>query len=38
MPDWIYAKDRSGRYILRNAASARLLGAASAEEMIGKRF
>ncbi|MBN1963859.1 MAG: PAS domain S-box protein, partial [Anaerolineae bacterium] len=36
MPDYVYAKDTQGRFTLRNEASARNMGAASPEEMVGK--
>jgi two-component system sensor histidine kinase/response regulator len=35
-PDPIYIKDRSGHYILGNVALARLVGAVSPQELIGK--
>jgi PAS domain S-box-containing protein len=35
-PDWIFAKDRSYRYVLVNEAFARFYGNRSPEEMIGK--
>ncbi len=36
LPDYIYAKDLAGRFILTNAALARLMGAAAPEDLIGK--
>ena len=36
LPDAIYAKDMQGRYVLKNLADARSIGAASPEEVIGK--
>lgn len=36
MPDAIYVKDASGRYLLDNVAHRRQIGAASLEEVIGK--
>ncbi|XHR30857.1 MAG: PAS domain-containing protein [Chthoniobacteraceae bacterium] len=36
VPDFIFAKDRQGRYILNNAAHARFLGKASPEEVYLK--
>ena len=36
LPDYIFAKDREGRYILNNAAHARFLGKDSPEEVYGK--
>jgi PAS domain S-box-containing protein len=36
LPDFIYAKDREGRFVLNNPAHARDLGAASPTEMSGK--
>lgn len=36
LPDYIYAKDRQGHFVLNNPAHARDLGASSAQEMMGK--
>ena len=36
LPDLIYVKDPAGRFVLVNPAGARHLGAASADEVIGK--
>ena len=36
LPDYVYAKDAAGRFILANAAVARQLGFSSPEEVIGK--
>ncbi len=36
LPDSIYAKDTQGRFVLKNVAGARLLGATSPEAAIGK--
>lgn len=36
LPDRIYAKDRSGRFILKNMADARQMGARHPDETIGK--
>ncbi|CAA9467558.1 MAG: hypothetical protein AVDCRST_MAG28-4252 [uncultured Rubrobacteraceae bacterium] len=36
LPDQVYVKDTSGRYILNNFAHARALGVASPEEAAGK--
>jgi PAS domain S-box-containing protein len=36
LPDFIYAKDRQGRFVLNNPAHARDLGASSPAEMKGK--
>ncbi len=36
LPDYIYAKDKSGRFVLNNPAHAKGVGAASPEEMKGK--
>jgi len=36
LPDYIYAKDKQGRFVLNNPAHARDLGAASPEELKGK--
>ena len=36
LPDYIYAKDKQGRFVLNNMAHARDLGAKSPEEMKGK--
>ena len=36
LPDAIYAKDTQGRYVVKNLADVRLMGAASPEEVIGK--
>lgn len=36
LPDYVYAKDATGRFILANAAVARQLGFSSPEEVIGK--
>ena len=36
LPDAIYAKDTQGRYVVKNLEDARLMGAASPEEVIGK--
>ena len=36
LPDFIYAKDKQGRFVLNNAAHARDLGAKSPSEMKGK--
>ena len=35
-PDLVYVKDREGRFIVANTATARLMGAKAAEELIGK--
>jgi two-component system, sensor histidine kinase and response regulator len=36
LPDYIYAKDKQGRFVLNNQAHAKDLGAGSTEEMKGK--
>ena len=36
IPDFVYIKDIDGRYVLDNAAHRSLLGARSAEEVVGK--
>ncbi len=36
LPYYIYAKDTEGRFILKNLADVRLMGAASPDEVIGK--
>ncbi|GEM_PF-5483006 len=36
MPDYIYAKDATGRFALANQAVARVMGATSPEQLIGK--
>ena len=36
LPDYIYAKDRAGRYLAANAATARLMRAGSVAEVIGQ--
>jgi len=36
MPDYIYAKDAAGRFVLANLANARVMGAHSPRELIGK--
>ncbi|MFO1349381.1 MAG: PAS domain-containing protein, partial [Gammaproteobacteria bacterium] len=36
IPDYIFAKDKDSRYIVKNLAGARLLGAAHPDEVIGK--
>jgi len=36
LPDFIYAKDKEGRFVLNNLAHAKSLGAKSPEEMKGK--
>jgi PAS domain S-box-containing protein len=36
LPDYIYAKDKAGRFVLNNAAHAKDLGAKSPQEMKGK--
>ncbi len=36
LPDFIYAKDRAGRYLAANAATARLMRAGSVAEVIGQ--
>ncbi len=36
IPDFIYAKDREGRYLLRNAQWSHSMGLASTEEAVGK--
>jgi PAS domain S-box-containing protein len=36
LPDYVYAKDATGRFILANTAVARQLGFSSPEEVIGK--
>jgi PAS domain S-box-containing protein len=37
LPDYIYVKDQDSRFILNNLAHVRVLGAASQEEVAGKR-
>ena len=36
MPDYIYVKDTQNRFLVANAALARRMGAASADELLGK--
>ncbi len=36
LPDYIFVKDAAGRFVLNNAAHVRLLGATSADEVVGK--
>ena len=36
MPDYIYAKDRAGRFVLANKAVARVMGADSPHQLIGR--
>jgi len=36
MPDYIYAKDAAGRFVLANLAVARVMGAQSPRELIGR--
>jgi len=36
VPDRIYVKDQAGRFVVKNLADARLMGAATPEETIGK--
>jgi len=36
MPDYIYIKDRESRFVIGNTATALSLGAANAEEIVGK--
>jgi PAS domain S-box-containing protein len=36
MPDYIYAKDAAGRFVLTNLANARVMGANSPRQLIGK--
>jgi|GEM_PF-2910687 len=36
LPDYIYLKDPQGRYLIDNAAHAKLLGVKSSEDVIGK--
>jgi PAS domain S-box-containing protein len=36
LPDYIYVKDQQGRYVIDNIAHRRLLGATSAEDVMGK--
>jgi PAS domain S-box-containing protein len=36
IPDYIYFKDREGRFIITNKASQRILGASNPEDVIGK--
>ncbi len=36
LPDYIYVKDADGRYVLDNVAHRQFLGAATAEEVMGK--
>jgi PAS domain S-box-containing protein len=36
LPDYIYVKDRLGRFLMDNVAHARMLGAAAPREVIGK--
>ena len=36
LPDYIYAKDAEGRFLIANAALARRMGAARAEELLGR--
>lgn len=36
LPDYIFIKDTASRYVTANSAHVRLLGAASAEQLIGK--
>lgn len=37
LPDYIYVKDAERRFIAANAATARIMGAAAPEELLGKR-
>lgn len=36
MPDFMFVKDRQGRFVIANAHTAQVLGASSVEELIGK--
>jgi len=36
IPDYIYVKDAEGRFLLANTALARRMGAARAEELLGR--
>jgi PAS domain S-box-containing protein len=36
IPDFIYVKDRQGRFVIANAHTARIMGAGSPEELLGK--
>jgi len=36
LPDFVYAKDTQGRYVLKNLADGRLMDAASPAEVVGK--
>jgi PAS domain S-box-containing protein len=36
MPDYIYAKDTESRFIIGNAATARVMGAKTPDELVGK--
>jgi PAS domain S-box-containing protein len=36
IPDFMYVKDRQGRFVIANAHTARVLGASGVEELLGK--
>ncbi len=36
IPDFIYVKDRQGRFVIANTHTARIMGAGSPEELLGK--
>jgi PAS domain S-box-containing protein len=36
LPEYIYVKDKSSRFVIANAAAARMMGAGSRQELLGK--